>query len=93
MGKFRLLLLLVICFVAGANGYSQTRELKDDAAYYFDKKDYRKAYELYDKLYTLNPKDLNSKFRLGYSSLFYPEKKARAIEIFEDIKGLINRLM
>ncbi len=66
--------------------FSQTREEKEDAAAYFDEKNYKKSYELYDKLYAKAPKNLEFKFRLGYSSLYYPEKKARAIEIFEDIK-------
>jgi hypothetical protein len=87
MGKYRLL-LLVICCVVSTIGFSQTKELQEDAAYYFDRKDYKKAYELYDKLFTLNPKSLEYKFRLGYSSLYYPEKKGRAIEIFEDIKSV-----
>lgn len=85
MGKYRLLLLAICCMVSTI-GFSQTKELQEDAAYYFDRKDYRKAYELYDKLHTLNPKNLEYKFRLGYSSLYYPEKKGRAIELFEDIK-------
>jgi Tol biopolymer transport system component len=65
---------------------AQNKDTKEEAAYYFDQKDYKKAYELYDKLYSQVPKNFEYKFRLGYSSLFYPEKKARAIEIFEDIK-------
>jgi hypothetical protein len=62
--------------------------LQEDAAYYFDRRDYKKAYELYDKLFGLNPKNLEYKFRLGFSALHYPEKKARAIELFEDIKNV-----
>lgn len=78
-------LLLVCIFVCGFLG-AQNKDVKEEAAYYFDSKDYKKAYELYDKLYTQVPKNFEYKFRLGYSSLFYPEKKARSIEIFEDIK-------
>lgn len=66
--------------------FSQEKELKEEAAYSFDNKDYRKSYELYDKLYTQFPKNLDYKFRLGYSSLYYPEKKSRAVEIFETLK-------
>ena len=66
--------------------FSQEKEMKEEAAYSFDSKDYRKSYELYDKLYTQFPKNLDYKFRLGYSSLYYPEKKSRAIEIFETLK-------
>ncbi|MBC7695974.1 MAG: PD40 domain-containing protein [Burkholderiales bacterium] len=78
-------LLLVFIFVTGFLT-AQNKDVKEEAAYYFDSKDYKKSYELYDKLYTQVPKNFEYKFRLGYSSLFYPEKKARAIEIFEDIK-------
>jgi tetratricopeptide (TPR) repeat protein len=67
--------------------YSQSnKELEEEAYFYFTNKDFKKAYELYDKLYAKNPKDLDYKFKLGYCCLFYPEKKSRAIEIFEDIK-------
>lgn len=78
-------LLFVFIFVSGFLT-AQNKDVKEEAAYYFDMKDYKKSYELYDKLYTQVPKNFEYKFRLGYSSLFYPEKKARAIEIFEDIK-------
>ncbi len=85
MGKFKFLLLFFMSFVFSA-ALAQNKDIKSEAAYYFDSKDFKKAYELYDKLYTQVPKNFEYKFRLGYSSLFYPEKKARAIEIFEDIK-------
>ena len=68
--------------------YSQSsKELEEEAYNHFSNKDYRKAYELYDKLYSKSPKDLDYKFKLGYCCLFYAEKKARAVEIFEDIKA------
>lgn len=61
--------------------------MQAEAAFYFDAKDYKKSYELYQiQLYTQVPKNFDYKFRLAYSSLFYPEKKARAVKIFEDIK-------
>lgn len=85
MRKSKFLLLILICFIS-ATIVAQNKDIQAEAAYYFDQKDYKKAYELYDKLYTQVPKNFEYKFRLGYSSLFYPEKKARAIEIFEDIK-------
>jgi len=76
----------VLVYLLCVTAYSQTKEEKEEAAYYFNEKNFRKAYELYDKLYTQAPKNLEYKFRLGYCALYYPEKKARAIEIFEDIK-------
>ncbi|MES2514131.1 MAG: CDC27 family protein [Bacteroidota bacterium] len=85
MGKFKFLLSVLILFVSLAT-VAQNKDIKEEAAYYFDIKDYKKAYELYDKLYAQVPKNFEYKFRLGYCSLYYPEKKARAVEIFEDIK-------
>jgi Tol biopolymer transport system component len=85
MRKIKLLLFVLISFVS-LTSVAQNKDLKEEAAYYFDSKDFKKSYELYDKLWTQTPKNLDYKFRLGYSALFYPEKKARAIEIFEDIK-------
>ena len=85
MRKFKFLLLAFISLVSFV-ALAQNKDIKAEAADYFDSKDFKKAYELYDKLYTQVPKNFEYKFRLGYSSLFYPEKKARAIEIFEDIK-------
>lgn len=88
MGKFTRFLYFSFLALIAFNSYAQ-REAKE-AAEYFDKKEYKKAYELYDKLYTQSPKNLDYKFRLGYTALFYPEKKSRSIEIFEDIKKSDN---
>lgn len=85
MRKIRFITLILICFFS-VTVVAQNKDVQDEAMNYFELKDYKKAYELYDKLYTQVPKNLDYKFRLGYCALFYPEKKARAIEIFEDIK-------
>lgn len=85
MGKLKFILSVLVFFVSLAT-IAQNKDVQEEAAIAFDSKDYKKAYELYDKLYTQVPKNFEYKFRLGYSSIFYPEKKARAIEIFEDIK-------
>lgn len=85
MRHFKFLLSVLISFISIAVT-AQNKDVQAEAAYYFDSKDYKKAYELYDKLYTQVPKNFDYKFRLAYSSLFYPEKKARAVELFEDIK-------
>lgn len=81
----KLFILFIFQFLFNTS-FSQDKDLKNEAAYAFDSKDYKKSYELYDKLYTQFPKNLEYKFRLGYSSLYYPEKKARSIEIFESLK-------
>jgi hypothetical protein len=78
-------LFLLVCYTTKLHSQSN-KELEEEAYFYFNNKDFKKAYELYDKLYAKNPKDLDYKFKLGYCCLFYPEKKSRAVEIFEDIK-------
>jgi hypothetical protein len=85
MQKLKTLLFFILLM---ASGYvnAQDKDLKEEAAFYYDNKDYKKAYELYDKLCAQNPKNLEYKFRLGVSSVNYPDKKLRAIEIFEDLK-------
>jgi hypothetical protein len=85
--RFRKIFVLFLLFCASGVFSQSNKELEEEAYYYFSNKDYKKAYELYDKLYTKNPKDLDYKFKLGYCCLFYPEKKDRAIQIFEDIKA------
>lgn len=84
--KLASLLIFLLC-LSIVPAYSQsTKELEEEANYYLVNKEYSKAYDLFDKLNAKNPKVLDYKFKLGYCCLFYPEKKARAIEIFEDIK-------
>ena len=85
MKKF-IFILTIFTFFISKQSVAQNKDVKEEAAYYFDIKNYQKAYELYDKLYTQVPKNFEYKFRLGYCCLFYPEKKARAVEIFEDIE-------
>jgi len=85
MKNFKLGLSIIALFVSIVSR-AQTKDMKDEAMYFFSSKNYAKAYELYDKLLISSPKNFDYKFRLGYCCLFYPEKKARAIEIFEDIK-------
>lgn len=85
MRNFKFLISVLISFIS-VTMLAQNKDVQAEAAFYFDAKDYKKSYELYDKLYTQVPKNFDYKFRLAYSSLFYPEKKARAVELFEDIK-------
>lgn len=85
--RFRKIFVLFLLLCSFGLFSQSNKELEEEAYYYFNNKDYKKAYELYDKLYTKNPKDLDYKFKLGYCCLFYPEKKDRAILIFEDIKA------
>lgn len=84
MQKLKFLLFFSVLFSCSV--FAQDKDLKDDAAFFYDNKDFKKAYELYDKLCSQNPKNLEYKFRLGVSSINYPEKKARAIDIFEELQ-------
>lgn len=85
MKNIKIIFSLLILFISGTIA-AQNKEIIEDAAYYFDNKDFKKSYELYNTLYGQNPKNAEYQFRLGFCSLFYPEKKARAIELFEEIK-------
>jgi tetratricopeptide (TPR) repeat protein len=67
------------------------REMEQEADALFQSKDFKKAYDLYDKLYTKSPKNFDYKSKLAYCCLYYTEKKARAIELFEDIKR-VNKI-
>ncbi len=78
------ILFLLFCSLGA---FSQSKkDIEEEAINAFNNKEYSKAYDLYDKLFTKNPKIFDYKFKLAYCCLFYPEKKARAIELFEDIK-------
>lgn len=78
--------ILSILLLFSLTALAQDKDVASEAAFQFDSKNYKKAYELYDGLYAKNPKNFEYKSRLAFSSLYYPEKKARAIELFEDIK-------
>ena len=78
--------LLITAFIFFLSIQLVAQDLKDDAIYYFESKDYKKAYEAYDQLVTKSPKNLEYKFRLGYCALYYPEKKSRALDIFSELK-------
>lgn len=79
---------LIVVLICVSFTRSSAQDLKDDAIYYFEMKDFKKAYDAYDKLTTKNPKNLEYKFRLGYCALYYPEKKSRALDIFQELKQI-----
>lgn len=84
MQKFKFFLLFSLSLTGRA--FAQDKDLKQDAAFCYENREFKCAYELYDKLSAQNPKNLEYKYRLGVSSINYPEKKARSIEIFEELK-------
>ncbi len=75
-------------FGGGLRAQGGLKDMEEKAAYYFEGGEYEKAYFAYDLLNAKKPENLDYKFRLGYCCLNYPEKKIRAIEIFEDIQRL-----
>lgn len=86
MNKLKLLTLLIFCVLS--NVLFAQKELKEDAIAAFEANDFKHAYDLYDKLLAQSPQNNEYKFRLGICALQYPEKKARAIELFEDLKRI-----
>lgn len=78
---------VIILFLLSFGALAQTnKELEEEATFLFQNREFSRAYVLFDKLYTKNPKIVDYKFKLGICCISYPEKKARAIEIFEDLK-------
>lgn len=84
MKKIKSLLFIFIIYTASC--IAQDGDLKTAASNSFEAKDYQKSYELYDKLYAQSPNSIDYKTRLAISALYYTEKKARALELFEDLK-------
>ena len=81
--KVYVLLLFVFCSFFS---YSQSeKELYREALSYMSVKDYTKAYSIMDKLYSKKPKNEDYLFTLGLICLNYPERKDRALEIFETL--------
>jgi hypothetical protein len=65
---------------------AQSKSVLEDEAYdYLNNGDFIKAYESFDKLHARYPKELDYQFKLGICCLSYPEKKERAIEVFQDM--------
>ncbi len=65
---------------------AQSKSVLEDEGYdYLNNGDFIKAYEAFDKLHARYPKELDYQFKLGICCLSYPEKKERAIEVFQDM--------
>lgn len=76
-----------LLLLAGLTGQAQSKaDMEEEAYAALNDKDYATAYTLFDKLNAKYPKEFDYKFKLGLCCLFNPDKKARAIEIFSDIK-------
>ncbi len=82
---YRIAVLLSILFAGRVQ--AQSRSTLEDQGYdALNTHQYVKAYEIFDKLHSRYPKEIDYQFKLGICCLNYAEKKDRAIEIFKDMK-------
>jgi outer membrane biosynthesis protein TonB len=86
--------LAVFAFILIAGlAKSQSRSTLEDQGYdLLNSHQYVKAYEVFDKLHSRYPKEIDYQFKLGICCLNYAEKKDRAIEIFKDMKSKYKTL-
>ncbi|MEW6772589.1 MAG: hypothetical protein AB1304_01170 [Bacteroidota bacterium] len=82
MNKQILYSFLIFAFIGKIFAQSE-KEMYKETIYYINNKEYAKAYEIMDKLYSKKPKNEDYLFTLGLVCLNYPERKERALEIFE----------
>ncbi|MCW3077444.1 MAG: hypothetical protein JWO32_2053 [Bacteroidetes bacterium] len=78
--------IFFLCVCSHTSRAQSRSELEEQAYAALNDKDFANAYTLFDKLNAKYPKEFDYKFKLGIACLYYPDKKARAIEIFNDIK-------
>jgi hypothetical protein len=83
--------LLLVLFTGQA--MAQSRQTLEDQGYdALNAHQYVKAYEIFDKLHSRYPKEIDYQFKLGICCLNYADKKDRAIEIFKDMKAKYKTL-
>ncbi len=79
-----ILVFSLLFFISISFFYAQSeKEMYREVISYMNMKEYQKAYEIMDKLYAKKPKNEDYLFTLGNICLNYPERKERALEIFE----------
>ena len=83
--------LVLILFANQLNAQSKST-LEDQGYDALNTHQYVKAYEIFDKLHSRYPKEIDYEFKLGICCLNYPEKKDRAIEIYKSMKAKYNTL-
>ncbi len=81
------MLLFIFFGHGGLQAQPETKAMQEEKAYNaLNDHDYALAYNLFDKLYAKYPKNFDYKFKLGFCCLNYPEKKQRALEMFQEIR-------
>lgn len=71
-----------------AQNKSLNKMNEENADFHLDRGEYEKAYEIFDKLSSQYPDILDYKFKLGICCLNYPDRNARAIELFSQIRSV-----
>ncbi len=61
-------------------------EMEEDAETYFEERNFKKSFDMYEKLNALTKNNVFYKLRMGESALNLPDKKIKAIEILEEVK-------
>lgn len=89
---FHYIAALVLLLFAGQLKAQSKSTLEDQGYDALNSHQYVKAYEIFDKLHSRYPKEIDYQFKLGICCLNYPEKKDRAIEIFKDMKAKYKTL-
>ncbi len=80
-------MLLMFVFALNTALTAQTKtELEEKAYIALNDGDYESAYKQFDNLNAKYPKEEDYKIKLGICCLRYPERKDRAIEIFQGLK-------
>src|SRR6218665_839768 len=81
-----LVIIFILLSVFQSKGQTKIKtkeELEIEAYSALNSQEYTKAYNLFDKLHAKYPDDADYQEKLGICCLYYPEKKARAIELFK----------
>ncbi len=89
---FHYIAALVLLLFAGQATAQSKSTLEDQGYDALNSHQYIKAYEIFDKLHSRYPKEIDYEFKLGICCLNYAEKKDRAIEIFKDMKAKYKTL-
>lgn len=83
----QLAVLFVLFCQSGMRAQTLNRtEMEDQAYMYYNAGDYANAYKVFDQLNAKYPKEYDYKQKLGLCCLYFPDKNARAIEVFREIQ-------